>query len=527
MGIFTPQNPGIDVGFGDLTPAEETFLTTLAGLSFSNGDVLTISGGTPVWAAPSGGGGAWGDITGTLSDQTDLQSALDLKAPLTTPTFVTSIISPIVYGSSAANGDLILRGTSNATKTTSFISLQDTGGWVGVGTATPATTLDIVGIGGSPSGVPTFPLRITQGQDNPGFIFERTDAEEFIGAMTGSAGSQLVFSSTLQRFTIGANAWADRYSISFPALPICSFVPDATVSGGRVGINSSNPGNMLTINTPGNDSLPALGANGGKLGLFNNNEAYGLIVGVDGNTGDAWFQSQRIDGGASGYGIRLCPNTGGVGIGDGSSSSASLIIKAGTATVSPFRLVTGTNKTTPIGGSFEYNNSFYLTKSTTLRFGLGGSIFEHFASVGNVTTGEDDLYSDTIPVSTLAVDGDKLSAEYGGVFVSSATATRQIKIYFGGTAILDTGALTLSLSSAWTVYVTIIRVSSTVVRYMCSLTTEGAALAAYTSVGELTGLTLSNTNILKITGEAAGVGAATNDIVAMMSSVRYDPAAGL
>lgn len=26
------------------------------------------------------GGGAWGDITGTLSDQTDLQAALDLKA---------------------------------------------------------------------------------------------------------------------------------------------------------------------------------------------------------------------------------------------------------------------------------------------------------------------------------------------------------------------------------------------------------------------------------------------------------------
>ena len=34
-----------------------------------------------------GGGGAWGDITGTLSAQTDLQSALDLKADLASPTF--------------------------------------------------------------------------------------------------------------------------------------------------------------------------------------------------------------------------------------------------------------------------------------------------------------------------------------------------------------------------------------------------------------------------------------------------------
>lgn len=37
-----------------------------------------------------GGGGSWGSITGTLSDQTDLQAALDLKAPLTSPTFLTS-----------------------------------------------------------------------------------------------------------------------------------------------------------------------------------------------------------------------------------------------------------------------------------------------------------------------------------------------------------------------------------------------------------------------------------------------------
>ena len=89
---------------------------------------------------------------------------------------------------------------------------------------------------------------------------------------------------------------------------------------------------------------------------------------------------------------------------------------------------------------------------------------------------------------------------------------------------MDSGALTLTLSSAWTVYITIIRVSSSVVRYTISMTTEGAALAAYTSVGEVTGLTLSGSNILKITGQAAGVGAATNDIVAKMGYIEYKPA---
>lgn len=160
---------------------------------------------------------------------------------------------------------------------------------------------------------------------------------------------------------------------------------------------------------------------------------------------------------------------------------------------------------------------------TVFSFAVPITLFTHFANAGNGTTVETDLYSDTIPANRLAANGERLEVEYGGVFVSSATATRQIKIYFGGTAFFDTGALTLSLSSAWTAYVTLIRVSSTVVRYMVSLTTEGAALAAYTAVGEITGLTLSNTNVLKITGQAAGVGAASDDIVARLGSVIWLP----
>lgn len=156
---------------------------------------------------------------------------------------------------------------------------------------------------------------------------------------------------------------------------------------------------------------------------------------------------------------------------------------------------------------------------------VGGAIFDHYADAGNVTTGETDLYSDSVPAGTLAANGDKLVVDWGGTFVSSATATRQVRIYFGGTAIFDTGALTLSLSAAWTAYAVITRVSATVVRYMVSFTTEGAALSAYTAVGELTGLTLSGANVLKVTGQAAGAGAATNDIVAKLATVSWVPSA--
>jgi hypothetical protein len=154
----------------------------------------------------------------------------------------------------------------------------------------------------------------------------------------------------------------------------------------------------------------------------------------------------------------------------------------------------------------------------------GGTIFNHFADAGNTSTTETDLYSDSIPASALGTNGDKLEATYGCIFVNS-TSTKQLKLYFGGTAIFDTGALTISASSEISLEALIIRVSSTVVRYVIRASTTGASTGSYSAVGELTGLTLSNANTLKITGTAAGVGAATNDIVAKASTVDWKSAA--
>lgn len=156
---------------------------------------------------------------------------------------------------------------------------------------------------------------------------------------------------------------------------------------------------------------------------------------------------------------------------------------------------------------------------------VGGCIFDHYTDAGNSTTTQTDLYSDTTAANSLATDGDKFSACYGGIFVSSATATRQIKLFFGGTAIFDTGTLTISSAASWTMYAEIIRVSSSSIRYMVSLSTQNAALAAYTAVGTLTGLTLGSTNVLKITGQAGAVGAATGDILAKMGTVYFNPVA--
>lgn len=51
--------------------------------------------------------------------------------------------SQILYGGTAANEDITLHGTFHATKTTSYVLLQPSGGFVGIGNSTPATLLDI------------------------------------------------------------------------------------------------------------------------------------------------------------------------------------------------------------------------------------------------------------------------------------------------------------------------------------------------------------------------------------------------
>jgi hypothetical protein len=74
-----------------------------------------------------------------------IQTQLGLLAPKASPVFTTQITTPLIYGSSAANGDITIEGTSDATKTTSYVILQPTSGNVGIGTATPSNKLSIVG----------------------------------------------------------------------------------------------------------------------------------------------------------------------------------------------------------------------------------------------------------------------------------------------------------------------------------------------------------------------------------------------
>lgn len=143
---------------------------------------------------------------------------------------------------------------------------------------------------------------------------------------------------------------------------------------------------------------------------------------------------------------------------------------------------------------------------------------------------ENDLQTTTLPAGLLATNGDRLEAVFAATCVGHATATRRLRLYFGGTAVMDTSALIHGASGGpYSARLTVVRVSASVVR--CTVT---AALPSLPSVSplpfplgtytEVTGLTLANTQVLKATGVAADTGAASGDIVGRLLTVDFHPA---
>lgn len=104
---------------------------------------------------PSGGGGSSTVTSGTTATSgciaggvlRSISNLVDCSAGLTYVSNVltvdSSAIIPTISGSTAANGDITINGTTSATKTTSFVVLQATGGFVGIGAPAPNARLEV------------------------------------------------------------------------------------------------------------------------------------------------------------------------------------------------------------------------------------------------------------------------------------------------------------------------------------------------------------------------------------------------
>ncbi len=104
--IAQSQVTGLSSALAALAPLASPALTgtptapTVGTATDSTTKIATTAFVQAAITAAGGGGGTWGGITGTLSDQSDLNTALAAKAPLASPTLTGTVTIPTVSGTS-------------------------------------------------------------------------------------------------------------------------------------------------------------------------------------------------------------------------------------------------------------------------------------------------------------------------------------------------------------------------------------------------------------------------------------------
>lgn len=164
------------------------------------------------------------------------------------------------------------------------------------------------------------------------------------------------------------------------------------------------------------------------------------------------------------------------------------------------------------------NRTGVRTGQTRTLMWVGGVIDEFIADVANGTTVETDIFSTTIIASTVNTDRMKLKARWSGLYAATAN-NKQIKVYFAGTAVFDSTALVIVAANSWDVDLLLIRTSSSTARVSVRFTSSSNVLLASITETDLTGLSWTVDNILKITAK----GGATSDLTGKLGCVEMLP----
>lgn len=156
LGAVSVLPTGTELNFVDgVTSAIQTQIDSKQATLVSATNIKTINsvsllGGGDIVIA----GAAWGSITGTLTNQTDLDNALALKSPLVSPSFTTPSLGVATATSLTMSGltagSVLFAGVGGAlSQDNANLFWDDTNNRLGIGTAVPTSTLHIKGSGTS------------------------------------------------------------------------------------------------------------------------------------------------------------------------------------------------------------------------------------------------------------------------------------------------------------------------------------------------------------------------------------------
>jgi len=293
-------------------------------------------------------------------------------------------------------------------------------------------------------------------------------------------------------------------------------IQNSSVTISDAGLVTTNGGFKVNTNTAFVSSDGAKIYKAATLGM--------VIQGVTGSSTDVCFVTPT--------GVRLMENpTGTTNLVSGSAGNVNYYLGYSTMTANnPTFYVYGWNGSAAKYGSLKVatdgNFQIYSQGKVAIYNGsisafIGGKEKEFFADAGNTTTGETDAMSYTTPANRLNVNGECLEGEYCGTFVNHISDTRQIKLKFAGTTVFDSTALPTPTATEWFIKFSIVRKDANTVRCFVVFTNTTGILFTPGKYTEVTGLTLSNTNILKLTLQSS---TNTNDIVAKSGIIKWSPA---
>lgn len=175
----------------------------------------------------------------------------------------------------------------------------------------------------------------------------------------------------------------------------------------------------------------------------------------------------------------------------------------------------GAAVTATIENSLPRLASFVLTNSPTVIMRSAADIASDSTQVGNTAATETTLFSYAVPAGILSSNGNAVEFYSSGTFATSATVDKRLRVKFGATTILDTGALAITTSASWSVRGSCIRTGAATQKCSTTIATSDAALessASYVATSE----TLSGAVTLAVTGE----GTDASDVVHQFTKVK-------